>query len=249
MIPTVIIERRSNSLKCLEKTITQHCPDLVIKGVANQKQNSIDLIQEQKPQLVFAEIDAADKLGFEIVRFFPNRDFETIFIANQSDQAIEAIQYHPTGYITMPLETPALVKAIERAQKQIKAKQKHSDVPPPWINELLEQKKQRQEIIGVPTIEGFELLPVEEIVRCEGYQRCTRVVTIHKTDIISSYNIGKFRELLENYHFFSAHKSHVINLSFVRRYKKEGTIIMKDGAPIPVARRKRGDFLDQLTHL
>ncbi|MEL6636146.1 MAG: LytTR family DNA-binding domain-containing protein [Bacteroidota bacterium] len=248
MIPTVIIERHSNSLQALEKTIAQHCPELVIKGIANQKQSSIELIRRQRPQLVFAEIDATDKLGFEILRNFPNRDFETIFIANQCEQAVEAIQYYPTGYITKPLQTPALVQAIARAQKQIEAKQKRERVPD-WANELMTQHKEQSAIIGVPTIEGFELLPVAEIVRCEGYQRCTRVVTIHKTDIISSYNIGKFRELLENFAFFSAHKSHVINLSFVRRYKKEGTIIMKDGAPIPVARRKRSDFLNQLTHL
>ena len=72
-------------------------------------------------------------------------------------------------------------------------------------------------LVGIPNIEGFDFVFVKEIIRCEGLQKCTRIITTSKTDIISSYNIGEFRKLLEPYHFFSPHKSHLINLAFINQ--------------------------------
>ena len=115
--------------------------------------------------------------------------------------------------------------------------------------EKLFSERLTNELIGIPTLVGFDFLLVNEIIRCEGLQKCTRVVTTTKTDIISSYNIGEFRKLLEPYHFFSPHKSHLINLAFVKKYKREGTIILRDNSYIPVSKRKKSEFLNQIIHI
>lgn len=115
--------------------------------------------------------------------------------------------------------------------------------------EKLLKDKRTDELIGIPTLDGFDFISVGEIIRCEGLQKCTRIVTTSKTDIISSYNIGEFRKLLEPYYFFSPHKSHLINLAFLKKYKREGTIILRDNSCIPVSKRKKGEFLELVTHL
>ena len=48
--------------------------------------------------------------------------------------------------------------------------------------------------------------------------------------------------MLEGYGFYTTHKSHLINTSLITRYMKEGTVVMDDGAEVPVARRKRDAF-------
>lgn len=117
-----------------------------------------------------------------------------------------------------------------------------------YLEKLLSERM-TDELIGIPTIEGFDFIIVKEIIRCEGLQKCTRIVTTSKTDIISSYNIGEFIKLLEPYHFFSPHKSHLINLAFLKKYKREGTIILLDNTCIPVSKRKKSEFLDLIIHL
>ena len=79
-------------------------------------------------------------------------------------------------------------------------------------------------------------------------QKCTRIITTTKTDIISSYNIGEFKKLLEPYGFFVTHKSHLINLTFVKHYRREGTIILKDNSSVPVSKRRKAIFLKQVIH-
>jgi two-component system LytT family response regulator len=80
-------------------------------------------------------------------------------------------------------------------------------------------------------------------------QKCTRVITRDKTDIVSSYNLGEFRKMLEPYGFYSPHKSHLINLNYIRKYHKEGNILMVNHSYVPVAKRKKKEFLNQVKHI
>ena len=38
----------------------------------------------------------------------------------------------------------------------------------------------------------------------------------------------------------------MINIKLIVRYLKEGTVVMSDGSKVPVARRKREEFVDQV---
>lgn len=101
----------------------------------------------------------------------------------------------------------------------------------------------QDELIGIPTMEGYEFITVKSIIRCEGLKKCTRVIICERSNIISSYNLGEFKKMLEPLGFFLPHRSYLINLSLIKKYHKEGTITMYDGFPIPLARRRKEDFL------
>jgi two-component system LytT family response regulator len=60
-----------------------------------------------------------------------------------------------------------------------------------------------------------------------------------------SKTIKEYEEMLEDMHFFRVHNSHIINLRYVKNYKKgEGGIVkMEDGSEIEVSRRRKDDFL------
>lgn len=110
------------------------------------------------------------------------------------------------------------------------------------------RQKQAPSLIGIPTVNGMEFLKPKEIIRCEGMQRLTKVFTAGGT-IISSYNIGEFCKLLCPSGFFSPHKSHLINLHYLRSYCHDGIITLRTGARIPLARRRRDAFLMLVRHL
>ena len=103
-------------------------------------------------------------------------------------------------------------------------------------------------LIGIPSIEGMEFLKVDEIIRCEGLQRLTKVYT-GSGAIISSYNIGEFSRMLCSHGFFLPHKSHLINLQYLRSYHQEGSITLRDGAHVPLARRRKDAFFERVRHL
>ncbi len=54
--------------------------------------------------------------------------------------------------------------------------------------------------------------------------------------------------MLSNGLFYSIHKSHLVQLSFVKGYRKGkgGYAIMTDGSELPISREKKHDFLREL---
>ena len=111
----------------------------------------------------------------------------------------------------------------------------------------IEVQQLPENIIGIPTIEGYDFISIQDIIRCEGYQRCTRIVTNQRSDIVSSYHIGFFKKRLENCGFYSTHKSHFINLHHIRKYLKEGSILMSDGTYVPLSKRRKTNFMKLLS--
>ena len=110
------------------------------------------------------------------------------------------------------------------------------------------KKKTKEHLVGIPTQRGIEIVPVSEIIRCEGMQKCTRIISSEKKDIVSSYSIGVFRKLLQEFgSFFSPHRSYVVNMNFICKYERAGHIVMKDGSRVPVTRTRRNDFLELIT--
>ena len=83
---------------------------------------------------------------------------------------------------------------------------------------------------------------IRDSIRCEGWNRYTKIYLVSGACIVSSYNIGLFKDMLENYDFFQPHRSHLINKNNIQNYSKGGDIMMSDGSSVPLARRKKEEF-------
>src|SRR5690606_13782574 len=93
----------------------------------------------------------------------------------------ELIQNAITGYLIKPVEMEALVLIVQHALHRIQEREELRQNQK-FIKSMI-QKRLQETPIGIPTIEGFEFLVVNEILRCEGLQKYTRVITRGKTDI------------------------------------------------------------------
>jgi len=237
MIQSIIIEPDKDVSNFLKRNIDRNCPELEVNATAHSLDQAYSIIDSYKPNIIFSEVEIDGKTIFEIYNNVRTHEFETILIADSTDKAPRAIRFQVSGFLLKPVKKEDLVESVQIAVAKIRLYQKH-----PEESDRLPHKK----IIGIPTMEGFEFLDVSEIIRCEGRQKCTHVVTTLQTDIISSYHIGKFRTLLKGYGFFTCHKSHLINLAFVRKYTNEGFIYLKDRSYVPLARRRKSQFLSQL---
>ena len=58
--------------------------------------------------------------------------------------------------------------------------------------------------------------------------------------------LDKFEELFDTTKFFRIHKSHIINLAYLKSYSSRdgGFVTMFDGVKLPISRRRYTDFLD-----
>lgn len=98
----------------------------------------------------------------------------------------------------------------------------------------------------VPTFQTLELVDIKEIIAIKAFENYSRVYLTKNRIYTSTQSFGKFVAMLENYNFYQCHKSYVINLDHIVRYHKNGEIEMAEGNKIPVARRRKEEFLENL---
>ncbi|MEM9547357.1 MAG: LytTR family DNA-binding domain-containing protein [Bacteroidota bacterium] len=99
----------------------------------------------------------------------------------------------------------------------------------------------------VPTFQTLELINVNEIIFIKAYENYSKLYLTQKRIYTSTQSFGKYVAKLQHHNFYQCHKSYVINLNRIVRYHKNGEIEMPEENKVPVARRRREEFLENLT--
>jgi two-component system, LytTR family, response regulator len=246
MVNALLIENSVSVIPCLQEFIINTCPEVNISVTVSSVTGIVDQLRNSHLELLIIDIDDLKEEEFKLVNYLISQDLEVIFVTNSVDHALEAIKYGAAGYIVKPVKHDDLVYAVNHAIQNIKRKEEY--LRNKQLVDQLTSHFGNVKILGIPTLEGFEFLHIEDIVRCEGLQKCTRIITTEKTDLISSYNLGEFCRILEPHGFFSPHKSHLINMKYISKYNREGSIILFDGSHVPVSKRRKRDFLTRFIH-
>jgi two-component system, LytTR family, response regulator len=244
---SLLVDDEQKLRKSLLHKLENNFPEIEVVGEAETASEAFEAIVNLKPDLVFLDIAMPRETGFDLLKKFRDIDFEVIFVTGYDSFAIEAIHFCAIGYVMKPAEIDALRLAIDNVTKRMHGKQNKQR-----FEELLSnvaKPNSQENKIGLPTADGLDFVKVEDILRCEGTDKYTRVHVKNDKHILCSYNIGMFKKMLEPYDFYLSHKSHLINMHHLIKYHKEGTIEMVDGAIVPVSIRKRTEFMDKIQRL
>ena len=100
----------------------------------------------------------------------------------------------------------------------------------------------------LPTLKGFTIVKLEEIVYCEAQRSYTIFRLSNNKTIMISKPLFDYDRLLADTIFLRIHKSFLINLLHVKEYVRGegGTVVMSNGMEIEVSRRKKELFLTKV---
>ncbi len=88
-------------------------------------------------------------------------------------------------------------------------------------------------------------IPTEKIIRLEGDCNYTVVYTQNKK-YVSSRTLKHFQEILDETCFIRVHKSHIVNMQFMKEIQLDsGEISIKEGKSIEVSRRKLKEVVEK----
>ncbi len=242
-IKAILVDDEISTLKGLEQKLNKLLPELEVVHTFQKPEEAIACINNEQPDLLFLDIEMPRINGFELLNKLEKIDFQVIFVTAYSKYAIKALKKNAIDYVLKPIDNDELLIAVEKATQVINLKQEKR------TNEKL--VKLLSEIIStnnkliVPTAKGMSFIPQNEILRLEGYSGYTKIHLIDTTEIVSSYNIGKFQKMLGS-DFFKCHKSHVINVKKVRAFENEGYIVLENEYRVPISRNSKKVFLDLL---
>lgn len=241
MIDAILVDDEENALKSLALKINRFYPNFNIINTFQNPTEAVAFINNNKPDILFLDVEMPVLSGFDILAEIENPDFEIIFVTAYNNYAIEAFRHCAIGYVLKPIDNDELNSAINSALKNIE--QKNNLSKNNALLELLIEKSAIANKLIVPTNKGLSFIAFDKVMHIEGYDGYTRIHLTGNSEIISSYNIGKYEKMIDD-NFFKCHKSHIINLQKITAFEKEGFIILEGEKRVPVSKTKRKEFID-----
>ncbi|MCT4699435.1 LytR/AlgR family response regulator transcription factor [Tenacibaculum haliotis] len=241
MIKAILVDDEEKALEGLLLKVKQFFPEIEILKAFQNPQEAVNFINTNTLDILFLDVEMPVINGFDVLSLIKKPNFEIIFVTAYNNYAVEAFQHCAIGYILKPIDNDELKTTIQNAIKgvnQKKALHKNETL----LNRLINTTSNANKLI-IPTNKGLLFVPYNEILHIEGYEGYTKIHTINTSEIISSYNIGKYEKIL-NDNFYKCHKSHIINLQKVRAFENEGYILLDNKKRVPVSKTKRKEFID-----
>jgi len=246
MLRTVIIDDDYVSRMVLREMLEKFLDNIEILGEAGSVADGVRLIESTDPELVLLDISMSDGTGFDLLDKLKSINFKLIFITAYSEYAVKAFKYSAFDYIVKPLNVEELTKAIQRIPhiNRIDNKVRVKTLK----DNLLSAEESSSKTVALPEINGFAIVNVEDIVRCEGKRNYTRIIFKEAPEKVVSRTLLEFEHLLSPLGFVRIHRSHLVNILNVVRYLKSdgGMVELKTGELLKVSPKHKEDLLNKL---
>jgi len=242
----LIIDDEDRARKSIAGILKISNNNVQLVGEANGVKTGIAAIKELNPDLVLLDINMTDGTGFDLLKKIENITFKVIFITAYEEFAIKAFEFSAIDYILKPVDPAKLINAIQRAHQLIEQENINLKLNALFAN--LEGSATEHKKLILKTAENIYVVNTSDIIRCESDSGYTNFFLVDGKKILVSRNLKDFEDLLDGLGYYRIHQSHLINLKYIDHYSKTegGFVIMKDNSAIPVARRKKDNFLKLL---
>ena len=155
---------------------------------------------------------------------------------------MQALNRSAAYYLLKPLSIEELIQAVNKVYDQIEKKILF-DKNKILIENLKETQPEKQKVI-LPTMEGFEVVQIQEIIRLRGNGNFTDIYLKDGQKKMVCRFLKHFENILPR-PFLRVHKSHIINLNYVKSYHKGtgGYVVLEDGSEIEISTSYKEAFM------
>lgn len=234
----IIVEDEEISREILKKYIGKYCPNITLVGEAANIDDALVLIRNNELDLVFLDVEMPFGNAFDLLEKVGDRTFETIFVTAYDHYAIEALNSHASYYLLKPISIDDLIKAVDHVSS---IKSKEEQLQDKVLAPNLEIPNGK---ITIPQQDGFEVLNVAEITYCKADDNYTEIY-LNDTKIVVSKTLKYFEDALQQYPFARVHKSYLVNVNAIVKYKKGkgGSVVLTNGKEVMVSSTKKSNLL------
>jgi two-component system LytT family response regulator/two-component system response regulator LytT len=211
--------------------------DVELIGQAKNGVEALQMIEGERPELVFLDVQMPGMDGFEVLKALRAPTPQVVFATAYDEYAIRAFDVGAADYLLKPFARARVEEAVARVRARLKTEGAGTD-----LESVLRRLEERRRIwvSQVPVYSGKRILilPVTDVLWFGVEYRLVYAHT-HERAYMTNYTLRELEERLDPEAFFRAHKSTLVNLKHVKeivpwfggRYK----LVMRDQAGSEVA--------------
>lgn len=247
LLNAVIIDDEKKGISALKQLIERFTEDLRVVGEFTRAADAIPVIEHERPEVVFLDIDMPEMNGFDMLDRLSWKNFHLVFTTAHQEYGLKALKNNAVDYLLKPINPKELQLSIAR----IKQKFEDRNITLRFSYEELMtalHKGNRSRIL-INTLSVVETVDIHDIVYLEAKSNYTKILLNGGSELITRKTLKEFETQLceNNPDFIRVHHSFIINLKKVIRYLKTSEeIIMTGEIKVPLSKARRDIFFNWL---
>lgn len=238
----LIIDDEQDARSILKEHISACAPNLKLCAEADSLESGKEAILKHQPDIVFLDVRMPGGTGFELLEQLDTINFLLIFTTAYDEYAIKAFRFSALDYLLKPIDPDLITQVIDKALKALGNDERQKRIEH-FLNHIDGGDISPNRIV-LPSSGSFRVVEVANITHCIADANYTMIYFKDKSHFLVSKPIKSFEELLNEYNFFRAHQSYLINLNHLSAYNKTlNEIELKNGVKLNLARSKKKAFL------
>ncbi len=178
--------------------------EILILGEAENLSEAVNLIQINKPDVVFLDIQLASENGFDLLDKV-EKDFKLIFVTAFDEFAIRAFEINALDYLLKPVNPERLAKTLERL---LETDEKNDSG---W------RKLEYEDRLFLELGERSRFLKVSTIKCICADGDYTQVFTDDGKKHLVTKPLKEWEDRLPEKYFVRIHRSSIVNLEFIEK--------------------------------
>jgi two-component system LytT family response regulator len=232
-IRALIVDDEELARQVLREFLVSHAEIEVIAECANGFE-AVKVVVEQKPDLVFLDIQMPKLDGFEVLELM-GAGPAVIFVTAHDTYAIRAFEAHAVVYLLKPFNAARFEAALERASLRLGGK------VPPAADLAASARPPAQYLERLAVKDGTRvfIIPVAKLDYAEAQDDYVELNTEGKK-YLKQQTISNLESGLDPARFVRIHRSYIANLERITKvepYAKDSHVaVLNNGKQLPVSR-------------
>jgi len=233
------------------RSLLQEEPDLEVVAECADGKTAIALIKQEKPDLVFLDVQMPEVDGFGVVAALQRDHLPlTIFVTAYDRYAMKAFEVHALDYLLKPVGKERLSEALDHARKQLQ----HPS----------EGLFQRRVLDLLGDLESRQKAPQRIVIKADGEIVCLKPMEIDWAESAGNYvclHVGGNTHILRETitalesrlgprQFLRVHRSTLVNVDRIKTLRPslygDYSILLRDGTKLTLSRGFRENVLRRL---
>ncbi len=223
-------------------------PLIQVVGAAEHPDRAVELIADEKPELLFLDVHMPGQTGFQLLG---RLDYEPliIFTTAYSEYAIRSFEFQTVDYLLKPISQKRLEQAVERLKNFLPQTNEFDELEDA-NQEYPTEKLQPDNKILVKNGDDCHLVTLSKIKYFESCKNYVRLFFESESAFIKK-SLNQVEERLPSNLFFRCSRQHIINLNeieAIEEWLNDGFIVtLSDGVQVEISRRNAGKLKAMLS--
>jgi two-component system LytT family response regulator len=242
MISVLVVDDETSARRRLLQFLSRHA-DLAVVGESRNGKQACEDIARLKPDLVFLDVEMPELTGLQVAERIGAANMPaTIFATAYDHYALSAFNANAMDYLLKPFDEERFNLALAKARRWLGAEPGQFGRQLGAVLGDLGVAKGAQERILVRTGESQLLVKTSDILYISAEGNYVRLHTLGGEHLMRE-RMGGMLERLDGALFRRIHRSHIINLDYVKKllpwFGGDSLVMMADGSRLTLSRTHR----------